>query len=72
MRIVRKHNEIREVQPGELYIADLKALNVTTTPIFQIAFEGREGAICECYSEAEAKWLAGLIEAAGPPKDSQR
>jgi hypothetical protein len=69
MKIIRRHSEVGEVQPGELYIADLKALGVTTTPAFQIAFCGRDGAICECYTEAEAKWLAGLIEAAGPKKD---
>lgn len=66
MRIVHRHSEVREVQPGEVYIADLKALNVTTTPIYQIAINGREGAICETYNEATAVWLAALIESAAP------
>ena len=66
MKIITKHSEVTEVQPGELYIANLHALKVTPTPIFQIAFAGREAAICECYDEATAVWLATVIAAAAP------
>jgi len=65
--IIKKHKEIGQLQPGDVYIADLQALNVVTTASFQIAICGREGAICEAYTEATAVWLATLIEAAGPP-----
>lgn len=65
--VIKKHKDIDQLQPGDVYIADLQALNVVTTASFQIAICGREGAICEAYTEATAVWLATLIEAAGPP-----